>query len=503
MHSDYLPATLEEATSLRRHHKLLSMALPGLNLSPAVGGSEKVGFKTSDRFWAESVRADPFRADPFRADLLRVDLPRVDPPRANPLSSIKARSNWFTAPVRPLLTSQDSYLTATTVPESDIDSSISSESCCHHKEWLDVPELSDSDVEWPDFSRWTRRPSSSASTLTDAPLDRAPEVADLEPGIVANAGEPLAKKPVPETSSAAAKPAPPSTGTALSALHPAKTGFALWVGNLSPRTTLPDLCELFGSPDLQSIYLIQRTGCAFVNYTDRAALEQGMALVGSRGPRLHEHDLVTKPQVGDDKPSDTVTPGAYGAPTRYFVCKSLTVGDLDQAKKSGRWSTQLRNRDRLNEAFRTSENTLLVFSANRTSAYYGIARLDAEFAEESVESSAAPATPAPGAAPQVTPTTAHACAYDGVPIPAGELVLDPLRGSQFWKVAGCACVEPEVEKWTAPAAITWLSSPDAVVPFTHTRQLKNSLNDNKPIKVARDGTEIDPAVGRQLCALFQ
>lgn len=40
------------------------------------------------------------------------------------------------------------------------------------------------------------------------------------------------------------------------------------------------------------------------------------------------------------------------------------------------------------------------------------------------------------------------------------------------------------------------------VHFKNSVGLTNTLGDNKPVQVAKDGTELDPAVGRRLVSLF-
>ena len=38
--------------------------------------------------------------------------------------------------------------------------------------------------------------------------------------------------------------------------------------------------------------------------------------------------------------------------------------------------------------------------------------------------------------------------------------------------------------------------------FLHTLPLKNPWNENKPVKISRDGQEVEPGVGEQLCRLW-
>ncbi|KAI7972359.1 hypothetical protein EIK77_008822 [Talaromyces pinophilus] len=51
-----------------------------------------------------------------------------------------------------------------------------------------------------------------------------------------------------------------------------------------------------------------------------------------------------------------------------------------------------------------------------------------------------------------------------------------------------------------PFRIEWISTER--VPFYRTRGLRNPWNSNREVKIARDGTEIEPSVGRKLIQLF-
>lgn len=115
--------------------------------------------------------------------------------------------------------------------------------------------------------------------------------------------------------------------------------------------------------------------------------------------------------------------------------------------------------------------------------------------------------------PKVTLTKAD----DSIPIPAGRIVDDSARGSLFWEILdekselisdNTGTMEskphfiPSERNWSTPFRIKWLSPSGKTLPFYKTRHLQNSFNNNRPVKVARDGTEIDPNVGQQLIALF-
>lgn len=175
---------------------------------------------------------------------------------------------------------------------------------------------------------------------------------------------------------------------------PKKSGYALWVGNLPPNTTLFELCALFGTNEIQSIFLIQRTLCAFVNYKSEEALIQGKKMFEKRGKSLRGNQLIVeiktddithkqggnssrdeienyfdKLALNDDNRSSNSTSTSSSSSSssslalsndsnkgsskdRYFVCKSLTIEDLVASTTYGLWATQSHNESVFNEAFK-------------------------------------------------------------------------------------------------------------------------------------------------------
>lgn len=289
--------------------------------------------------------------------------------------------------------------------------------------------------------------------------------------------------------------------------QPAKTGYALWVGNLPTKATLHDLCWLFGTPEILSVYLIHRTSCAFVNYASDAGLAEAERAFYRRGGHICEQKLVIKPQrepLIEAKPNLERTSAPWSQ-DRYFICKSLLLSDIKAARKSCQWSTQIHNREKLNEAFYRSRNTYLIFSANRNSAFYGFARMVTPFPEEESTPDLAADEGSSGDEDiglVVHQTPAFDNVLDGLGVPSGRTVHDTTRGCLFWEADGCPHESAEPEGWTLPCDIEWLSVESTQVPFTRTKHLRNPLNLDKPVKIARDGTELEPDVGRQLCALF-
>lgn len=363
----------------------------------------------------------------------------------------------------------------------------------------------------PRASLWgVPTPAEKADWPTEMPAERTPakepEVIPIKP-----VRPPIVKAITPPHS---ASPILANCAPALRYRQPPKSDFALWVGNLPPQPSLNELCRVFASPDILSVYLIQRTGCAFVNYRSKDGLNQAVEVFNKNGGCIRDHKLLIKAQHGESSepagPSpassdaSTTTPPLSGAgsPNRYFVCKSLSVNDLETARKTSLWSTQLHNAERFNEAFRAAENVYFIFSANRTSSYFGYARMESEIPEEEVLPPPASSEEPVETAMQIELTMPIHDPSTGKEIcPAGEIVEDTRRACLFWQVLDCPKEEVEQERWTAPCKLKWLSG-GSPLSFSHTKHLRNPLNANKPVKIARDGTEIEPSVGEQLCSLF-
>jgi YT521-B-like domain len=51
-----------------------------------------------------------------------------------------------------------------------------------------------------------------------------------------------------------------------------------------------------------------------------------------------------------------------------------------------------------------------------------------------------------------------------------------------------------------PFRVEWLSTER--LPFYRTRGLRNPWNSNREVKIARDGTELEPSVGKRLVSMF-
>jgi RNA recognition motif-containing protein len=186
---------------------------------------------------------------------------------------------------------------------------------------------------------------------------------------------------------------------------PKQSGHALWVGNLPPGTHIADLKEHFSrsaTKEIESVFLISKSNCAFVNYkTETACAEamtrfhdsrfQGVRLVCRlrRGSAATASATLVNPasgavsadgmkpkapstagpiqQVGepeqlDEKNTDAETPSAVPkAKEKFFVVKSLTVEDLDLSVRNGIWATQAHNEAALNKAYEVSISIGFIF----------------------------------------------------------------------------------------------------------------------------------------------
>ncbi|KAK3330290.1 YT521-B-like domain-containing protein [Apodospora peruviana] len=231
--------------------------------------------------------------------------------------------------------------------------------------------------------------------------------------------------------------------------------------------------------------------------------------------------------VDESRASASPTEGGPQQKDRFFILKSLTVEDLELSVRTGIWATQSHNEEALNSAFANADNVYLVFSANKSGEYFGYARMTSAIDDNpAVAIEFAPAVPASSEVelPKAIPTEATEFA------PKGRIIDDSARGTIFWEVerddrgsgsgsnddegpgggslggdsgsvrSGDEGAGTESKAWGKPFRLKWLST--ARLPFYRTRGLRNPWNSNREVKIARDGTELQPAVGRRLIGLF-
>jgi len=134
--------------------------------------------------------------------------------------------------------------------------------------------------------------------------------------------------------------------------------------------------------------------------------------------------------------------------TAFFVMKSFSMRDLKISMQKGIWATQSRNESKLNTAFTDHEAVVLFFSVNESRAFQGYAKMASKTGES-------------------------------------EQVWTAVDGTQAW--GGVFKV-----KWQTIYDLS----------FNDTMHIRNPYNESKPIKISRDGQEVQPQVGLELCAIF-
>ncbi|OJJ43001.1 hypothetical protein ASPZODRAFT_40126, partial [Penicilliopsis zonata CBS 506.65] len=349
---------------------------------------------------------------------------------------------------------------------------------------------------------------------------------------------------------------------------PKQSGHALWVGNLPPSANVVDLKDHFSrdaTNDIESVFLISKSNCAFVNYKTEEAcgvalarfhdsMFQGVRLVcrsrrglttpgpsashwgttgGSSSFEEAKDTLDTPAESSESQMTRQTNPeeirhlGDTRFSERYFIVKSLTVEDLELSRQSGIWATQTHNEDVLNRAYESAGDVYLIFSANKSGEYFGYARMispineDENLALEMPPRPDRPVTESEDIEVVITEATSTA--------PRGRILDDSARGTIFWEaesseddeddddaksersfeettVAAAASTTtdnaqcPVGQSFGKPFRIEWLSTER--VPFYRTRGLRNPWNANREVKIARDGTELEPTVGRKLVQLF-
>lgn len=136
---------------------------------------------------------------------------------------------------------------------------------------------------------------------------------------------------------------------------------------------------------------------------------------------------------------------------RFFVIKSNNADNVGIAKTKGVWSTLPQNESNLTKAFKECRNVLLIFSVKESGKFAGFARMSTE----------------------------------------------PTKGEQI--------------DWVLPPGISakalggvfeidWICKKE--LSFTCSTHLYNPWNEGKPVKIGRDGQEIEPKVAQELCKLF-
>lgn len=134
--------------------------------------------------------------------------------------------------------------------------------------------------------------------------------------------------------------------------------------------------------------------------------------------------------------------------TKFFLIKSNNAENVRISKHKGVWSTLPQNEQNLNQAYKESRNVILIFSVKESGKFAGFARMSGESRHD---------------------------------VPAVDWELPP--GISAKALGGVF-------------EIDWICKKE--LSFTCTTHLHNPWNDGKPVKIGRDGQEIEPNVAEEL-----
>ncbi|CAG8452286.1 8082_t:CDS:10 [Cetraspora pellucida] len=134
--------------------------------------------------------------------------------------------------------------------------------------------------------------------------------------------------------------------------------------------------------------------------------------------------------------------------TRYFIMKSHNHENVQKSQIDGVWATQPINASVLSDAFRNSKRVVLIFSVNNSRHFQGFCLMESDVG-----------------------TIKHASWTD---------ISGSSLGGNF--------------------SVRWLKIGN--LSFERTHNIRNPWNDNKPVKISRDGQELPESIGDELCSLF-
>ncbi|KAK3343081.1 YT521-B-like domain-containing protein [Neurospora tetraspora] len=131
--------------------------------------------------------------------------------------------------------------------------------------------------------------------------------------------------------------------------------------------------------------------------------------------------------------------------TRFFVLKSFNNENLDKAMEDGIWVTQTSNEEKFTKAYETCRNVIFFFSVNKSKAFQGYALMTS--------------------------------------LPSADITKASWMKNIHWQTS-------------PPFRLKWLSK--VAVPFSRIGYLKNPLNENLSVLIAKDGQEVEEDCGRAL-----
>lgn len=176
----------------------------------------------------------------------------------------------------------------------------------------------------------------------------------------------------------------------------------------------------------------------------------------------------------------------------------------------------------ISDLIQCADDVYLIFSANISGEYFGYARMQGLIEDHSPRlRPARPAEDSPKKCefcmPKIVFTPSTECA------PEGAIFIDAYRSAISWEadVASEEDSSPRLSsgaqdtsnggepadlakdgEWSScnPFEVKWMSTNR--LPFYYTKDLKNPWNENRDVKAARDGTELETNLGIRLLDMF-
>ncbi|KAI8620482.1 YT521-B-like domain-containing protein [Chytriomyces sp. MP71] len=162
--------------------------------------------------------------------------------------------------------------------------------------------------------------------------------------------------------------------------------------------------------------------------------------------------------------ASSIQPFSYSAPSalyprdRYFILKTHSPQDVAFSQQCGVWAYSNNYMELvLRGAYEGCDNVFLIFGVNGSGGFCGVARMAGIGSEE-----------------------------------AGLYVRDFRARNPIWTDTG--------KDWTVPFQVQWISG--NFVPFEEMMHLNNPWNHNCLVRKSRDGVEVEPNVGYNLCWLL-
>jgi hypothetical protein len=133
-------------------------------------------------------------------------------------------------------------------------------------------------TSFPAYTSQTRSPAQSVPQTSAYPVFSPPFLQNVPPSF---SDEPAAISSDPENFLPRGPPRKPK-----------QSGFALWVGNLPRDVRLEELKDFFAIEGLESIFLIRKSNCAFVNYKKEEDCAKALATFNDKSTILVVRSLM-------------------------------------------------------------------------------------------------------------------------------------------------------------------------------------------------------------------